>query len=472
MATGGIARERSGTQQGIEDTSIDYYDIMVIGKTGMGKTTTADKLLVANPHGHDYIGDQYSEPEVKGQRMNVEDLSIWLLSNSPDELSRVKTRLKNIAFFRGLKNPHKEINGFHSEDQLNSGMTPDFELISNESTKVRVLDVPGFFGEGDAGSVFFSSTEKANNSAEVALRRMRNILQIQSEMHMNFRRILYFLPAHGSLKRGDAYLETELSILAKYFGKAIFDCMIVITTVSSEAYDGGHEVTFSDKAMRTTKKSFDVVLSRVLPKERNLPQPPFLFISMVDTCEDILANIKSARVACDPVNLEFNTLICARCGSKAKIVESERVAVYTDEINTIPYNESTCHPLFIPKYTNVIRLIGGIVYIFSFHTLFKGYLDEECVKCQQRPGSRGCTQVKTKYELKGDYLIVDHTNNTSEPIEYEERKPGQSNSESSSAVQISSFMGFAQNPISTSSGVINRETTCRPPTDPYSDIKG
>ena len=476
MATGGIARERSATQQGIEDTSIDYYDIMVIGKTGMGKTTTADKLLVANPRGHDYLGAQYSEPEVKGGRMNVEDLSIWLLSNSPDELPRVKTRLKNIAFARGLDDPHKEINGFHSEDQPNSGMTPDFELISNESTKVRVLDVPGFFGEGDAGAAFTTSVQKAHNSADVALRRMRNILRIQTEMNMKFRRVLYFLPVHGALKRCDSYLETELSTLAKYFGKAIFDCMVVIVTMPSEAYDGGHEVTFSERAMTTTMKFFNVVLSRILSKERNLPQPAFLFISMADTCETILANVKSAHVACDYVNLEFDTLICARCGSKAQIVRSERVAVYTDEteLSTIPYNESTCHPLFIPRYTDVLRFIGGIVYIVSFHTLFKGYLDEVCVECQQRPGSHGCTRVKTKYELKGDFMMVDHTNNTSEPIKYEEREQGHSDSESLSAVHVSSFMVFAQNPISTTSGVcVNRETKVDiPPIDPYSDMKG
>ncbi len=51
-------------------------------------------------------------------------------------------------------------------------MTPDFELISNESTKVCVLDVSGFFGEGDAGTALTIPIEKANNSAMVALRRM------------------------------------------------------------------------------------------------------------------------------------------------------------------------------------------------------------------------------------------------------------------------------------------------------------
>jgi hypothetical protein len=94
-------------------------------------------------------------------------------------------------------------------------MTPDFELISNESTKIRVLDVPGFYGEGDAGTTLTISVQVAN---QIALR-MRNILRVQSEMKLKLRRILYFLPVHGALRRSDAYLEMELSTLAKYFGR-------------------------------------------------------------------------------------------------------------------------------------------------------------------------------------------------------------------------------------------------------------
>jgi len=42
-------------QQGIEESRVDNYDIMVIGKTGQGKSTTTDKLLIAIPTGQDYI---------------------------------------------------------------------------------------------------------------------------------------------------------------------------------------------------------------------------------------------------------------------------------------------------------------------------------------------------------------------------------------------------------------------------------
>ncbi len=420
MATG---RSSSSTQQG---GTIDYNDIMIVGKTGMGKTTTADKLLVANPDGHNYQGAEHSEPTVESEHVRADDLSIWLLSDTPNEITRVKQRLKNLIFFRGLNEPHEEINRSHSVEEDSNRPTLSFELVSNESTKVRVLDVPGFFGEGDAGACIASAGEKAQHSVSVAVGRMRMILQIQTAMHMNFRRILYFLPLHGALKRLDAYLETELTTLAKYFGKSIFNCMVVAATMPSEAFEDGNQVTLSDRAIAQTKQNFAAILSRVFPNERELPDPPVIYVSMADTCEAVLAKVMNAPVACDHIALEFDTLICARCGSKAKVVKSEKVAVYTDETetNTIPYDESACHPLFIPKYTKVDRILGGIAHLVTFGQFLGRWpsfrsLHEECVRCQKAPGSHGCTPVRTRCEMYRKYFMVDHTSNTTEPIVFE-----------------------------------------------------
>ena len=92
MATGGSS---SSTQR---DGIIDYNDIMIIGKTGMGKTTTADKLLIANPQHLNYRGALHSEPIVEREHVRADDLSIWLLSDAPNEIERVTQRLKNLIF--------------------------------------------------------------------------------------------------------------------------------------------------------------------------------------------------------------------------------------------------------------------------------------------------------------------------------------------------------------------------------------
>ena len=44
-------------QAGIGESGINYYDIMVIGNTGQGKSTTADKILIANPDGRRYVAE-------------------------------------------------------------------------------------------------------------------------------------------------------------------------------------------------------------------------------------------------------------------------------------------------------------------------------------------------------------------------------------------------------------------------------
>ena len=417
MATGG---SNSSIQR---DGIIDYKDIMIIGKTGMGKTTTADKLLVANPQQLNYQGAQYSEPIVEREHVRADDLNIWLLSDAPNEIERVTQRLKNLIFVRGLNEPHEEINKSHSDNEGDNAVTLSFELISNESTKVRVLDVPGFFGEGDAGACIASAGEKAQHSVNVAIGRMRMILQIQATMQMKFCRILYFLPIHGALKRLDSYLETELTTLAKYFGKSIFNCMVVAATMPSEAFDDGNRVTLSGASLAKTKQNFVALLSRVFPGEKNLPDPPVVYISMADTCEAVYATVMGARVACDHIRLELDTLICARCGSRAKLVNSEKVAVYTDETetNTKPYEESKCHPLFIPKYTKVDRILGGIAHVITLGRFLGRWpnfrsLHEVCVKCQKQPGSSGCVPVMTRCEMYGEYFLVDHTNNTNEQI--------------------------------------------------------
>ena len=312
----------------------------------------------------------------------------------------------------------------HSSEE-GSDPTFSFEIISNESTKVRVLDVPGFFGWGHTGADIASAIKKTQHTIDVELRKMRMILQIQATMQMKFCRILYFLPSYGALKRVDSHLETELSIFSKYFGKSIFNCMVVAATMPAEAFMDGNRVTFSDGAIAQTKHYFGAALSHVFPGEKDLPSPPIIFISMTDTCETVLANVMNAPVACDHIVLAFNTLVCARCGSKAKVVNSEKVVVFTDETEmiSIPYDESTCHPLLVPKYTKVDRIVGGVAHILTFGKYLRRWpnffsFDEECVRCRKAPGSRGCTQVMTIFEMYNQHFMVDHTSNTTEPIAF------------------------------------------------------
>ena len=65
---------------------------------------------------------------------------------------------------------------------------------------------------------------------------MREVLRIQAAMRMNFKRILYFIPERGPLERCHEILRMELEQMVHYFGKSIFDCMVLIATVNPDVY--------------------------------------------------------------------------------------------------------------------------------------------------------------------------------------------------------------------------------------------
>ena len=340
-----ILLTRQQVKTGIATPSTDYYDIMIIGRTGMGKSTTADKLVIANLENRDYRGEPYVKETVEGDRMTVSDLSMWLISDAEGEIERVTERLKNLILFRCLDNPHQEVNDFYMKQDV---QTMQSQLISNETTMVRVLDVPGFFGK---------DCRERNPQAALAnvrakgLAIMREVLHIQAAMRMDFKCILYFIPERGPLERCHEILRMELEQMMHFFGKSIFDCMVLIATVNPDVYQylQPDVVPFTNNGEMKTRKKFQKVLDLVLTPGEQLPdqKPPIVFISMNDTCEDIYAKIKSAPVILDRIRSIFKHGVCDHCGLKIKSLqvgtELVNIACYTDIVDPsyyIPYEES------------------------------------------------------------------------------------------------------------------------------------
>ncbi len=422
MATGYQSRVHS--QEGIESSKIDYYDMMVIGRTGMGKSTTVDKLLVANPKNHQEA--QHADPEVIGERMKADNLTMWLISG---DVEAAQNRLQNMIFCRSIKPSHVEINESHAKS---SPANDKCELLTNDITKVRILDVPVFFGK-DAGKATNRSHQlgqsatlcNAQSIVYTDLGIMRNILQIQAAMCMKFKRIVYFLPEKGPLVRPSGDLQLELNTMIHYFGESIFDCMVLAATVSASSYKKFREDAeiFDEEDFQNTEKYFQEALRQVLPNREHLPKPPIVFVSMHDSCEAIFDKIDGASVAKPVVELEFQSQICARCGIKTKIVRGEKIACYygPDPDQSIPYKQSTCHPLFVPKYSKLIKIMGEIAHVLTFHAFIGSWpgftnMDEICINCRQSPGTRGCHQIKKKYLFKSESLPVDHKKDANEPV--------------------------------------------------------
>ncbi len=403
-----------------ENEAIDYYDIMVIGRTGIGKSTTADKLIIANPDGHDYRGEQHADEAVNGGRVKMSDLSMWMLSNADGELNRVTARLKDLVMFRSLDNPHAQVNEMYRGLE---NPTTGCQVISNETTKIRVLDVPGFFGEdvGRAGGQTLGERVTASG-----LRIMREILRIQAVLRMKIRRIIYFIPQRGGLERPDKILMMELQQMVHYFGRSIFDCMVLAATVSPDVYRFISEnvIPFMTESEDKTRRYFLEVLYQLSPGDP-LPdgKPPLVFISLNDTCEAILENIQEAAVLSDELRLELDQHTCVRCGLKAKLIPGEndeevkKVACYAgdDPTTCILYEESKCHPYIKSKYWKITKIVGGIAHFVTLNK-WEGWWpdfcnpdDEVCVECGEVPGEPGCKVIGSRFRLYDEIYRVDHS---------------------------------------------------------------
>ena len=412
--------------------ALDYYDIMILGLTGQGKTTTADKLLIANPEGIDYES-RYPEPDdqnprVEKQELFMQDLLLWCIPKGEDALKRISTRLKNLAYFRFFADPHKEVNRSNESTMHVNKRTRSCELLSNESTRVRVLDVPGFLSAVKVVDQQISGI--TTNAMASHLGTMRNILKIQAAMAMKFKCILYLLPCRDTLQISNAALQQELQIMEYYFGKSIFKKMVLVATLGPTTYKvlpeniplriPDEELEISRSTFHEALKSFipelrDNQLSNVdepkidQPKPEGTPNPPIIFISMRDTCESILEKIQEAEVnGDDGLQLQLSSTVCALCSMTIGERKRERVAVTSDKdwSQAILYEDSYCHPFFVPKYTTRQKIAYAVR---SFKEERPDFNEEKCHNCACPPGTQGCLQVGSKYSVGKKTLIVDHT---------------------------------------------------------------
>ncbi len=413
-----------------DGSKIDYDDFLFIGSAGRGKTTTADKLLVANPTNYDYksepvpLGGGEVIVDAENQQLKYTDITMWLGTLDAE----FQTHLKFLDNCRRAPSPHVQINNVRqaSPDESSSVFqeTTQCEVLSNERSKVRVMDVPGFF---DGASILsrdevLSLTDSLNvNNLGI----MRSIIRIQMTLAMKFKRVLYFLPGRGPLERADAVLKLELRWMAHFFGRAIFKIMVLVATVSStmSELELPDDKKFSDRDVQVTKRYFKKALEDTFRSfsdsplsDEPLPDPPLVFISQTNTCEEILAKIQSASVAQEGLNLQIDKNTCSQCGVKIGEIKGQRVTCYFGEdlTNGIPYEESTCHPRFIPKYRRIDKFWGGLKYLMSFKWVVRKswpvFVGEKCIACGELPTTQGCMQVGKKFVKKHINVIVDHTN--------------------------------------------------------------
>ena len=152
------------------------------------------------------------------------------------------------------------------------------ELFSNElaKPKLRILDTPGF----QASSTL---QESGISAYQANLGIMRQIVRMQAQHNLVFKRILYFLPVRGPLERADAIVQEEIKVMKHFFGYSIFETMIVIATLHPSCASKG----FGDKNIEHTQKALWHAFKLVFQGDkgqakRDAPKPPLLYVGMDD----------------------------------------------------------------------------------------------------------------------------------------------------------------------------------------------
>lgn len=312
----------------------EYYDILLLGRTGQGKSTTGNKLM-------DIVAKECP----------------------PNEFTY--TEDKTIPFF---------IVGEGADS-----ITRYCKVFTNPETQVRVVDTPGLD----------NTLKKDQNLYETNLEVIRQILSTQKEHEMKFSRLLYFLPVRGPLERATKDLQDQIKVMYGFFGRQIFNIMVIVATNHEDSRRQTPE--FNEHDRKKTEVAFMTAFKRTT-NESLKACPPILYLSVNE--EEVLKKVRRAEVLHSgplPAPLEVSGR-CAKCAKKliyidhkviARVIENE--GLYTEK--EILVDDSKCHPYFIPKPRK------SWMKFWFFDTT-----EEICACCKQPPGSKGCRDIKEMFK--------------------------------------------------------------------------
>ena len=371
-------------------------NILLIGMTGQGKSSTGNKLIDAGP-GNDNVEQRTS---------SIQGL---LLHQSISDAGR--------SYFE-----------FAESGTLTESTTKTCQLLLNKLHGVCVLDVPGF---SDTATAKECGVFKAN------LAIFRSILRIQVDQNMPFHRILYFLPIRGPLEKANGDLQEEIKVIYHFCGNAIFERMVLVATNHKRKQEYGFTSDDKSDTREAFKRSFELATGARWPFDAN--GPPIVYVSFEDDGATLRKKISEAQVIdpTDPTGFYcgFVETVCARCAITifSSDAEGKEVGAKTTEGGALKdVNDSKCHPIFLPRYSTLEKIKGGVAHIttvgipyvmsqlvgdgnfFPFPGFFNS--DEICPVCNNPPGTPGCTDIRAGpctiewHGKKETIMTVDHTN--------------------------------------------------------------
>eukprot|EP00731_Ephydatia_muelleri_P019989 Em0012g814a len=328
------------------------FDILLLGKTGSGKTTTALKLL----EWEKYEGKIISLDPFSG---TVKDMEI-----------------------RAPK-PESGCGLMH--------LTKDIQAWLNPDTNIRVVDVPGF-----ADTIRHPLLDLWKKNLSIIYQ-----ISLLAEKY-SFHRILYFLPNRGVPERVDGYLKEELQLIYKFFGDQVFKVMVVVCTNHP---DPRYQKLGFDQSDNEAAKS--VLKSAVKDTTaRAHHEVEVLYIAYNDESQQIIKNVKDSFGGKMSNKLELDIKACVKCvgnDPNLSVGDGEYNPWSWFSRNSTPDKEK-CHPSFRIKCS---QPAGGqcndSVAQMSYYDrlVYEFYCKGACARCHKSPGTKGCTNIdsSTKHSV-------------------------------------------------------------------------